>query len=108
MTRRNWIKLFTAAAAPLAITVAARAQEKKPKETRWDGRVRMIKKEESTIVLRVGAAEHQVVFGPDTKFTVLNKPGSLADVKEGYRLIVLGTLDAQGRLMASRVDARLN
>ena len=107
MTRRNCIQIFAAVAGPLAATVAAQAQ-KKQKETKWDGRVRMIKKEDSTIVLRVGAAEHQVVYGPDTKFTVLNKPGSLADVKDGYRLIVLGTLDSQGRLMASRVDARLN
>ena len=107
MTRRSCIQLFAAAAAPFAATVAANAQ-KKQKETKWDGRVRMLKKEDSTIVLRVGAAERQVVYGPDTKFTVLNKPGSLADVKDGGRLIVLGTLDPQGRLMATRVDARLN
>ena len=107
MTRRSCIQLFAAVAGPLAATVAAQAQ-KKAKETKWDGRVRMIKKEDSTIVLRVGAAERQVIYSADTKFTVLNKPGSLADVKDGGRLIVLGTMDAQGRLMATRVDARLN
>ena len=107
MTRRSCIQVLAAVAAPLAATVAAQAQ-KKPKETKWDGRVRMIKKEDSTIVLRVGAAERQVIYSADTKFTVLNKPGSLADVKDGGRLIVLGTMDAQGRLMATRVDARLN
>jgi hypothetical protein len=101
------MQVLAAVAAPLAATVAAQAQ-KKAKETKWDGRVRMIKKEDSTIVLRVGAAERQVIYSADTKFTVLNKPGSLADVKDGGRLIVLGTMDAQGRLMATRVDARLN
>lgn len=107
MTRRNWLTLFTVAVIPAATTVVARAQEKK-KETRFDGRVHMIKKEESTIILTVGTAERQVVYGPSTKFTVLNKDGSLADIKEGGRVICLGMLDEKGRLIATRVDARLN
>ena len=108
MTRRAWIHLCTATVLPLAATAAASAQEKKTQETRWDGRVRMFKKEDSTIILRVGAVDRQVVYNASTKFTVLNKPGALEDLKEGYRAIVLGTLDEKGRLMATRVDARLN
>ena len=112
MTRRNWITLFTSATLSVAATVAARAQEKKKtkttRETRWDGRVRMFKKDESTIVLRVSNAERQVVYGPNTQFTVRNKNGSLADVKEGGRVICLGALDEKGRLIATRVDVRLN
>lgn len=107
MTRRNWIALFTAATLPVLAAVTAHAQDKK-KETRFDGRVHMIKKDESTIVLTVGTAERQVVYSPTTKFTVLNKEGSLADVKEGGRVICVGTLDEKGRLVATRVDARLN
>ena len=103
MTRRHCVALFAS-----TLPVAALAQEKKKKEIRFTGRVRMIKKEESTIILRVGSAERQIVFDSNTKFSVLNKAGSLADVKEGGRLICLGTLDEKGRLIATQIDARLN
>jgi len=93
----------------MALTLAsqASAQEKKgKKEERLAGTVHMINKDTSTITIRRGNLQRQVVYSADTKFTYRNKPGTLEDVKDGRRVICLGMYDEKTRLMASRVDVR--
>jgi hypothetical protein len=75
-------------------------------EIRLDGRVHMIDKDTSTITLLVDQAQRNVVYNSQTQFTFRNKPGSVDDVKAGFRVICLGKQDSQGRLLATRVDAR--
>lgn len=85
------------------------AQEKKAaqaKEQRLSGRVRMISKDTSTITIVRDNVQRQVVYDANTKFTVRNKPGSLDDVKEGVRVICLGTFGEKARFMATRIDVR--
>ncbi len=73
-----------------------------------EGRVHTIDKSTPTITGRAGNAERKVVYDENTKFTVLNNPGKLEDVKEGGRVICVGTFDDQARLAATRIDARMN
>ena len=97
----------------LALFLASQglAQEKKKaakvKEDRVSGTVQMINKDTSTMTVRSGNVQRQVVYNADTKFTKVNKPGSLDEVKEGSRVICLGKYDEKVRLIATRVDVRL-
>jgi len=86
------------------------AQKKKaaqPKEDRVSGTVQMINKDTSTLTVRRGNLQRQVIYNADTKFTKVNKPGSLDEVKEGVRVICLGKYNDKVQLIATRVDVRL-
>jgi hypothetical protein len=109
-TIRSSVALILAVFLALGLTVAAAPQDPtakaKSKENRLSGTVHMIDKNSSTITLRKGNVSRQVVYGGDTKFTLHNKPSSLDEVKEGRRLICLGTFDEKTRLVATRIDVR--
>jgi Cu/Ag efflux protein CusF len=106
----SFVALILGVFLSLALTAAAAAQDPKAKakskENRLSGTVHMIDKNSSSITLRKGNINRQVVYGGDTKFTLHNKPSSLDDVKEGRRLICLGTFDEKTRLVATRIDVR--
>ena len=94
----------------LSLVTLAMAQAKKvaqPKEDRISGIVQMIDKKTSTITVRRDSVFRQVIYNENTKFTKVNKPGSLDEVKEGVRVICLGKFDEKARLIATRVDVRL-
>jgi hypothetical protein len=77
------------------------------KEARVSGTVQMVSKDTSTITVRdKNNVQRPVVYSGDTKFTYRNQPGSIDDVKDGRRVIVLGKFDDKTRLQASRVDVR--
>jgi hypothetical protein len=79
----------------------------KGKEDKLEGTIHMINKDTSTITLRVrGNVQRQVVYTPDTKYTYRNKPGSMEEVKEGRRVICLGTFNDKTQLVATRIDVR--
>jgi len=91
----------------LATQVYAQAKkEKKAKEDRISGRVHMINKDSSTITVRQGNVQRQVVYNSDTKFTYRNQAGSIDEVKDGRRVICLGKFDDKTRLVATRIDVR--
>ena len=66
----------------------AGAQDTK-KQSRIEGRVQMINKDKSEIVVQRGTSPRSVFYNSETKWTKLNKPGSM-DFKEGYRVICVG------------------
>src|SRR6185436_20151077 len=67
----------------LAVATQAKAQDKsKAKEDRLTGSIHMINKDTSTVTIRRGNVQRQVVYNADTKITYRNKPGSMDDVKE--------------------------
>ena len=86
----------------------ALAEEGKASEARLEGRVMSIDEDNSAITIQVDNALRTVVYNRDTKFTVLNKPASLEDLREDERVICLGEFDEKLRLVASRIDARRN
>jgi hypothetical protein len=87
---------------------AEKAAPAKPTLDRVSGTVQMIDKDHSVLDVRRGTLIRKVQFGPDTKFTMMNKAGaSLSDVKEGTRVICVGKFDkASTRLIAARIDVR--
>ena len=79
-----------------------------PKEQRVDGTVRMMDKADKTITVRVRGRvnEQVVVYSDKTQFTFRNKKGTLDDVADGRRVIVLGTVNDKNQLVARRIDIR--
>jgi hypothetical protein len=80
------------------------------KETKWQGNVVRIYKDESQMDIRgtTPAGEvRKVAYDSSTLWTNHGKPGQQDEVKEGSFVIVLGKLDDKGVLHASRVDLRL-
>ena len=106
--RRNLIRLAVGLFLSLVLGITLVAQEKKGKsnELRVNGRIQMLAKDTSTITLQVGSMKRTVIYSPDTKITYRNKPASIDELKEGLRVIVLGTPDDKGQIMASRIDVR--
>ena len=96
--------------AATAANQAGSAQEKaaKPKEQRIHGTVRLMDKAANSITVRLQGQqlERQVIYSDSTKFTVRNKPAKLDDLKDRARVIVLGTSNDKGQLVASRIDIR--
>jgi hypothetical protein len=93
----------------LSLVAIARAEDQKKTATREDrlsGTVHMIDKDASTIIIRKGADRRTVVYTPETKITIQNKPGSLDDVIVGRRATCIGTLNEKTQFVATRVDVR--
>jgi hypothetical protein len=95
----------------LALVSQGVAQEKKkaaqPKEDRVSGTIQIMNKDTSTLTVRSGNIQRTVIYNADTKFTKVNKPGSIDEVKEGVRIICVGKFDEKARLVATRIDVRL-
>jgi hypothetical protein len=82
------------------------------KETKWQGHVVRIYKDQSQMYIRGGISVQsedlrKVSYDSSTAWTKLGKPGQQDEVKEGSFVIVLGQLDDKGVLRASRIDLRL-
>ena len=95
----------------LALVSQGVAQEKKkaaqPKLDRVSGTIQIMNKDTSTLTVRSGNIQRTVIYNADTKFTKVNKPGSIDEVKEGVRIICVGKFDEKARLVATRIDVRL-
>ena len=85
-----------------------KAKSEKPKEQRIHGMVRLMDKDAHTITVRLRGEqiERTVIYNDSTKFTLLNKPAKLEDLKDRARVIVLGTMNEKGQMLASRIDIR--
>lgn len=93
---------------------ASRQETKKndTKETKWQGTVLQILKDQSVINIRGGGAADdryglRIAYDSSTQWTKQNKPGDQADVKEGSFIIAVGHVDDNGVLHATRIDLRL-
>jgi hypothetical protein len=97
-------------ALPAGAKQAAGEAKAAKKETKWQGKVVRILKDESTIEIHGGAAPSEaarkIVYDASTQWTKLGKPGQQDEVKEGSFVIVLGKVDKDGALHATRVDLR--
>ncbi|MGB2629465.1 MAG: DUF5666 domain-containing protein [Candidatus Acidiferrum sp.] len=82
------------------------------KETKWQGTIVHIMKDQSMMEIRGGVTTsdsdmHKIAFDSSTQWTKQGKPADQGDFKEGQFVIVLGTVDSKGVLRASRIDLRL-
>jgi hypothetical protein len=104
------------AGAVFAVTPASANQaatEKKEatkKDTKWQGKVERVNKDTSTIDIHGGAhpseTQRKIMYDASTQWTNGGKPGQQDDVKTGSFIIVLGTVDGDGVLHATRIDLR--
>lgn len=90
----------------LASSALAQKKAKAPKEDRLSGRIQMINKDTKTITLDVKGIKRQIVYSDATKVTYRNAAGSMDQVKEGVRVIVLGKFNDKTQLEATRIDVR--
>jgi len=66
-----------------------------------------IDKDTSTIIVRKGTVQREVVYNAETKFTIQNKPdGSVDDVIVVRRVICFGKFNDKTQLLATRVEVR--
>jgi hypothetical protein len=90
----------------------AKAAPAAEKETKWQGHVVRINKDESQMDIRGGVSGNsddvrKVAYDSSTQWTKGGKPGQQDEVKEGSFVIVLGKVDDKGVLHATRVDLRM-
>ena len=89
--------------------------EKAKKQDRWEGSVTIISKDKSTIVVRKAGTNivKTVAYDSSTEWTsqehASKKANSIAasQVKEGDRVICMGTFDKDGVLRATLISKRL-
>ena len=95
-------------------TARANQQEKKAdtKETKWQGYVLQILKDQSILNIRGGGTPDatntlKIAYDSSTQWTKQNKAGQQSEVKEGSFIIAVGQVDGKGVLHATRIDLRL-
>ena len=115
MTRRSSVAIALGAClvATLFLMPVSAVQDKDAKggaakESRIDGTIQSIDKGTKTIVVRLrGKGDtKQVLYEDSTKFTFRNKAATIDDVKDGRRVICVGTYNDKNKLIATRVDVR--
>jgi len=120
---RTLLSATLAGAAICALPAAARLnwsgeprakQEAKSdtKETKMQGQVVRVYADLKTIDLHGGTTAkssemRKIAYDDSTLWTNMGKPGKMEDVKEGSFIIVLGKLQKNGTLLATRIDLRL-
>ena len=82
------------------------------KETKWQGTIIHMLKDQSMMDIRGGATANdshmlKVAFDGSTQWTKQSKPAEQSEFKEGSFVIVLGKIDDKGILHASHIDLRL-
>ena len=89
-------------------------QEAKPdtKETKLQGYVQRVYPDLKKIDLHGGTTAQsneirKIAYDDSTLWTNMGKPGKKEDVKQGSFIIVLGHIQKDGSLLASRIDLRL-
>jgi len=94
-------------------TAKVNQQEKKTdaKETKWQGKVLQVLKDQSILSIHGGATADsasalKIAYDNSTQWTKQNKPGDQSDVKEGSFIIAVGQVDDKGVLHATRIDLR--
>jgi hypothetical protein len=89
--------------------LAQAKKDLKTGEDRLEGTIQSINKDTSTITLRQANKNNivwQIVFNKDTKFTFRNEPATVAELKDGIRVICLGKFLDGTKMTAVRIDAR--
>jgi hypothetical protein len=110
---RRWMPALVVCALSLALVLGTGlfAQVRKDAETgldRIEGTIQAVNKDKSLITIKQsGGMVWQVTFNASTKFTKLNQPSSLDQMKDGDRVICLGTAAGKdNKMTAARIDAR--
>lgn len=107
----NSLGLGLAALLFLGLSLSMVAKDKTPNTINLQGKVFLIDKDSSTIMVDTkSGARRLVVYGPDTKFKYgrsgKGKESSLNEVKETHYISCTGTSDDRARLVAQQCVQR--
>jgi hypothetical protein len=111
MKSKKFSILCSALAAVCVMLLATTLQAVDPTD-RLEGRIHTISADKTTLTLHVTATpgataiNRYVMLTGRTQFTFQNQPGSFDQIEEGLRVICVGKFDANGKLIADRVDVR--
>jgi len=113
MKRRVASILTLALVSSLTFAAGANAQAKKDEKTnldRLEGKIVSVDKQKSEIRIRQSGTTSQewvIAYTPDTKFTYRNAEATVDKVKEGERVICLGSFGKEkAKMTAARIDVR--
>jgi outer membrane murein-binding lipoprotein Lpp len=98
--------VFAALVAVLALTLAGIAQEAKP--DRISGSVRSVDAKAMSIEVNMSQSPstvRTVFWDANTKVTLVDKPGTAADIKEGMRIVAIGKFEGV-KLRATDIRVR--
>jgi hypothetical protein len=111
--KRGIVSTLVVALVSMGLAAGLHAQAKKDEATgldRLEGYVVGIDKTKSEIKIRqrgTTSQEWTIAYTPATKFTYVNEPATMEKVKEGVRLICLGSFGTEKtKLTAERIDVR--
>ena len=102
MNRRS----FVAAFAPLAIAAVAVAKDAEKKADRLSGYVESVDRNAKTITMHTKAntnVKRKIMWDDKTQVITMDKPGTVADIKDGMRIVAVGTFQNLD-LMATKIS----
>jgi hypothetical protein len=107
---------FPVSAPLVEVAPAQEKMDKTAKQARWEGEVIRSNKDKSTLTVRkVGSTQEKTVQYDSSTRWVSQEHGSkkvndidAGEVKDGDRVIALGTWDKGGRLHATQISKRLS
>jgi hypothetical protein len=110
MKRRLALVVAISACAALVLVLTGQmvAQEKTTTEKpiKYEGRINVLSKDAKTISIQAKSGTMQIKYTDKTQFTYRNKPGTIDDMKEGRRVIVLVDPAQKKDVVALRIDVR--
>jgi hypothetical protein len=113
MQRRfsNGVKFLLGMILAVSLTTSVQGQDKEkkvpgPKQDRVNAVVRSVDKATSSFIVRRGTQDMTVVYDSRSTITYKNKPSTADEIKEGRRVICLGSMNAKKQLEASQIDIR--
>ncbi len=102
------VAIFACAAMVFVSSGQMAAQEQKTTEQpiKYEGRINVLNKDGKTISIQAKSGVMQIKYTDKTQFTYRNKPGSIGDLKEGLRIVVLADPAQKKDIVALRIDVR--
>ena len=112
MERRITLMLVMMLVCAIVLVPVLNAQAKKDAKTgldRIEGTITGVDKDKSTLMVRQSGSNNivwAVAWNADTKFSYRNEASTVDDLKDGRRVIVLGTFGEGNKMTAARIDVR--
>ena len=109
--RQRFFSLFSLVLGLVLTVCLVQGQEKEkkvpsPKQDRVNAVIHSVDKANSSFIVRRGTQDMSVVYDSRTTITYLNKPSNADELKEGRRVICLGSVNGKKQLEASQIDIR--
>lgn len=101
-------RLLAVLALVLAVSLTGFAQDEKKQPDRVSGSVRSVDQQAMSIEVNLSSSPsvvRTVLWDQNTKVTLVDKPGTSADIKEGMRIVAIGKFEGV-KLRATALTVR--